>query len=113
MASQQRSYKKFLTAEQRYDLWARMLPGQITQAGVAAEAGADRSVIARLRIVARDGAVAALALSKPGRSRQSRGEASENALAGPGASQRGLGAGRIRLRLPDRQSRKYRDAARV
>jgi len=32
MGSQQRSYKKLLTAEQKYDLWVRMLCGQITQA---------------------------------------------------------------------------------
>ena len=79
MGSQQRSYKKFLTAEQKYDLWVRMLAGQITQAEAAVEAGVDRSVIARLRAVARDGAVAALASSKPGRSRQSKAEATEAA----------------------------------
>ena len=71
--------KKLLTAEQKYDLWVRMLTGQITQAEAAAEAGVDRSVISRLRAVARDGAVAALGASRPGRSRQSRAEASEAA----------------------------------
>ncbi|MDE0161785.1 MAG: hypothetical protein OXL98_08600, partial [Acidimicrobiaceae bacterium] len=55
-----------LTAEQKYDLWLRMLTGQISQADAAAEAGVDRSVIARLRAVARDGAIAALQASKPG-----------------------------------------------
>ena len=65
MGSEQRSYKKFLTAEQKYDLWVRMLSGQITQAEAAA--------------VARDGAVAALASSKPGQPRQSRAEATEAA----------------------------------
>ena len=111
MASQQRSYKKFLTAEQRYDLWARMLPGQITQAGVAAEAGADRSVIARLRIVARDGAVAALLVEA----------GSVPSVARRGVRERiswtRLAAGTWRraytIASPDRQSRKYRDAARV
>ena len=77
MGSQQRSYKKFLTAEQKYDLWVRMLSGQITQAEAAAVAGVDRSVIARLRAVARDGAVAALASSRPGQPHQSLAEASE------------------------------------
>ena len=79
MGSQQRSYKKFLTAEQKYGLWVRILTGQITQAEAVAVAGVDRSVIARLRAVARDGAVAALASSKPGRSGQSRAEATETA----------------------------------
>jgi hypothetical protein len=50
-----------LTAEQKYDLWVRMLTGQVTQAQAAADAGVDRTVIARLRRVARDGAIAALA----------------------------------------------------
>ena len=71
--------RKMLTAEQKYDLWVRMLTGQITQAEAAAEAGVDRSVISRLRAVARDGAVAALGASRPGRPRQSRAEASEAA----------------------------------
>jgi hypothetical protein len=39
----------------------------------------DRSVITRLRAVARDGAIAALQASRPGRPRQSRQEASEAA----------------------------------
>lgn len=68
--------KELLTAEQKYDLWVRMLSGQITQSEAAAEAGVDRSVISRLRAVARDSAVAALGASRPGRPRQSRAEAS-------------------------------------
>lgn len=56
-----------------------MLSGQVTQAQDAAEAGVDRSVISRLRAVARDGAIAALQASNPGRQGQSRQEASEAA----------------------------------
>ncbi len=52
-----------------------MLSGQVTQAQAAAEADVDRSVISRLRAVTRDGAIAALGSSRPGRSRQSRAEA--------------------------------------
>ena len=72
MSSPDRKPKKLLTAEQKYDLWVRKLAGQVTQAQAAAEAGVDRSVISRLRAVARDGAIAALGSSKPGRPRQSR-----------------------------------------
>ncbi len=79
MGSQDQKPKKLLTAEQKYDLWVRMLSGQITQAQAAGEAGVDRSVISRLRAVARDGAVAALGSSRPGRPRQSRAEATEAA----------------------------------
>ncbi len=38
-----RRAKRFLTTEQKYDLWQRMLTGQITAMQAAAEAGVDRS----------------------------------------------------------------------
>src|SRR3954452_23620128 len=72
-----RKQKRFLTTEQKYELWVRMLTGQISQADAAAEAGVDRTVIARLRAVARDGAIAALQASRPGKPHQSRVEAGE------------------------------------
>jgi transposase len=62
-----RKAKRFLTAEQKYDSFVRMLTGQISQADAAVEVGVDRSVITRIRTVARDGAIAALQASKPGR----------------------------------------------
>lgn len=65
-----------LTGEQKYDLWVRMLTGQVTQADAAAEAGVDRTTVAHLRKVARDGAIAALSV-KPGRPKTTPGEASE------------------------------------
>ncbi len=80
MSSPGRKPKKLLTAERKYDLWVRMLTGQAAQAQAAAEAGVDRSVISRLRAVARDGAIAALGASRPGRSRRSRAEATEAAV---------------------------------
>lgn len=72
-----RKPKKILTADQKYDLFIRMLSGQISQADAAAEAGVDRTTITRIRTVARDGAIAALQASKPGRSRTSRVEQSK------------------------------------
>ena len=48
MTSTPRKPKRMLTAEQKYDLWLRMLTGQISQADAAAEAGVDRSVITGL-----------------------------------------------------------------
>src|SRR6202011_2963337 len=68
--------KRFLTAEQKYDLWVRILTGQVTQADAAAEAGVDRTTIATLRKVARDGAIAALQASRPGQRKVSSQEAS-------------------------------------
>jgi hypothetical protein len=72
--SMPRRPKRFLTAEQKYDLWVRMLSGQITQGAAAAEAGVDRTVITRIRAVARDGAIAALQASKPGKPTMSRAD---------------------------------------
>jgi len=69
--------KRFLTAEQKYDLWVRILTGQVTQSDAAAEAGVDRTSIARLRKVARDGAIAALQASRPGQQKASSQELSE------------------------------------
>ncbi len=43
----------------------------------AAEAGVDRSTIMTLRKTAKDGAIAALQASRPGRPKQSRAESSE------------------------------------
>ena len=72
-----RKPKRFLTAEQKYDLWVRMLTGQVTQSAAAAESGVDRTSIARLRKVARDGAIAALQASRPGQAKVSAAEATE------------------------------------
>jgi hypothetical protein len=66
-----------LSPEQKYDLWVRMLTGQINQTDAAAEVGVDRTTIATLRKVAKDGAIAALTASSPGRRKQSPQEASE------------------------------------
>ncbi|MBV8292602.1 MAG: hypothetical protein JOY55_12460, partial [Mycobacterium sp.] len=74
-----RRAKRFLTAEQKYDLWVRILTGQITQSDAAAEAGVDRTTIATLRKVARDGAITALQASRPGQRKVSAEEASEAA----------------------------------
>jgi transposase len=77
MASSGRRAKRFLSAEQKYDLWVRMLTGQLTTVQAAAEAGVDRTTIATLKRVARDGAIAALEASKPGRRQHTAAESAE------------------------------------
>ena len=69
--------KRFLTAEQKYDVFVRILTGQITQGAAATELGVDRTVVTRIRSVARDGAIAALQASRPGKSTVSRVEQTE------------------------------------
>jgi len=71
-----RRAKRLLTAEQKYDLWQWMLTGQLTAAAAAAEAGVDRSTVMTMRKTARDGAIAVLQASRPGRPKTSRAEAS-------------------------------------
>ena len=73
-----RKTKKLLSGEQKYDLWLRMLTGQITTAQAAAESGVDRSTIMTVRKVARDAAVAALS-ARPGQRKTDRAEQAETA----------------------------------
>jgi len=77
MSSTERRGKRFLSAEQKYDLWVRMLTGQITTVEAATEAGVDRSTIMTLKRVARDGAIVALEASRPGRRQAAPGENAE------------------------------------
>jgi transposase len=64
-----RRAKRFLTAEQKYELWVKTLTGELTTIQAAAQAGVDRSTIMTLRRTAKDGAIAALQASVPGRRR--------------------------------------------
>lgn len=61
-----RRAKRFLTPLQKYEIWLQLLRGETTIAEAADRYGVDRSTIMRLRTVAKDGAIQALAESKPG-----------------------------------------------
>jgi transposase len=61
-----RRAKRFLTPLQKYEIWLQLLRGETTIAEAADRYGVDRSTIMRLRTVAKDGALQALAESKPG-----------------------------------------------
>ena len=69
--------KTRLTGEQKYDLWQRLLTGQITTAEAVVEARVDRSTILTIKKTARDGAIMALS-AKPGRPKTDPKERSEN-----------------------------------
>ncbi len=73
-----RRSKRFLSAEQKYEIWLKLLTGELTTVQAAAEVGVDRSTIMTLRKVAKDGAIAALQASRPGR-RTDAAETSESA----------------------------------
>jgi len=86
--------KRFLSAEQKYEIWLRVLTGELTSQEAALQAGVDRSTIMALRKTAKDGAMAALQASRPGRPRRG-GEASE--LAGLAAENARLQATIVEL----------------
>jgi hypothetical protein len=68
--------KRFLTAEQKYEIWLKTLTGEWSTVEAAARSGIDRTTVMTLRKVAKDGAIAALQASLPGR-RRNPGEESE------------------------------------
>jgi transposase len=61
-----RRAKRFLTAAQKYEIWLQLVRHEVTLAEAAAAQQVDRSTIMRIKTVAKDGAMAALAASKPG-----------------------------------------------
>jgi len=61
-----RRTKRFLSPSQKYEIWLQLLRQEVTIAEVATQQHVDRSTIMRIRTVAKEGALAALAASKPG-----------------------------------------------
>jgi len=61
-----RRSKRFLSPTQKYEIWLQLVRQEVTIAEAAAQQHVDRSTIMRIRTVAKEGALAALAASKPG-----------------------------------------------
>ena len=61
-----RGRKRFLSPSQKYEIWLQLVRQELTIAEAAAAQHVDRSTIMRIRMVAKEGALAALAASKPG-----------------------------------------------
>ncbi len=61
-----RRLKRFLTPSAKYEIWLQLVRQELTMAEAAEANQVDRSTIVRIRQVAKDGALAALAASKPG-----------------------------------------------
>lgn len=61
-----RRSKRFLSVEAKYEIWLQLVRQEVTIAEAATEHRVDRTTIVRIRTVAKDGALAALAASKPG-----------------------------------------------
>ena len=58
--------KRFLAPQEKYEIWMQLVRGETTVGAAADGARVDRSTSAKLRVVARDGALDALARSRPG-----------------------------------------------
>jgi hypothetical protein len=61
-----RRSKRFLSPSQKYEIWIGLLRGEFSTIEAAERAGVDRSTIMKLRTVAKQGALDALAASRPG-----------------------------------------------
>lgn len=58
--------KRFLSPSQKYEIWLQLVRQEVPIAEAAAAQHVDRSTIMRIRTVAKEGALAALAAAKPG-----------------------------------------------
>ncbi len=67
-----RRAKRFLTPSQKYEIWLQLLRQEVTMAQAADSHQVDRTTIVRIREVAKQGALAALAESRPGTRAQAR-----------------------------------------
>ncbi len=61
-----RRSKRLLSPSQKYEIWLRLVRQEATVAEVAATEQVDRSTIMRIKTVAKKGALASLAASRPG-----------------------------------------------
>ncbi len=61
-----RRRKRFLTPVEKYEIWIGLVRGESTIIEAADRAGVDRSTVMKLRVVAKQGALEALAASRPG-----------------------------------------------
>ena len=58
--------KRPLSAEEKLQIWLQLLTGELTQRQAAERWGVDPTTIMRIRRVGREGALTALASSRPG-----------------------------------------------
>jgi transposase-like protein len=73
----QRAAQRPLNAEEKYQIWQQLLTGELTRRQAAEQWNVDPTTIMRIRRVGREGALTALAQSKPGRRDGSGGQDAE------------------------------------
>ena len=55
-----------LSAQEKYQIWVQLLIGEVSQRDAAERWGVDPTTIMRIRRIGREGALSALAQSRPG-----------------------------------------------
>ena len=75
-ATPRRRPKRVLSAQEKYQIYQQLLSGEVSQREAAERWGVDPTTVMRIRRVGREGALSALAQSRPGR-RDGRGEDAE------------------------------------
>ena len=76
-----RRKKGFLSPSEKYEIWLQVIRQEVTMAEAATAWQVDRSTVMRIRTVAKEGALAALAASKPGTAAKQRDYELEQARA--------------------------------
>jgi len=69
-ASTPRHRNRLLTPQEKYEIWLQLLRSETTMAEAASRAGVDPATVVKLRQVAKQGALDALAASRPGARRK-------------------------------------------
>lgn len=94
-----RRKKRFLSPSEKYEIWLQVIRQEVTMAEAATAWEVDRSTVMRIRTVAKEGALAALAASKPGTAGKQRDYELEQARAEIGRLSEALKEMAVRLTL--------------
>ena len=100
-----RKRKRFLAPQEKFEIWMQLVRGEATVAEAAERAQVDRSTIAKLKTVARQGALDALAQSRPGRREAQRDFELEASQAEVERLRRALAEMAVRLTLAEGKER--------
>ena len=96
-----RRKKRFLTPLEKYEIWLQLVRQEVTMNEAAVQWQVDRSTIMRIRTVAKEGALAALAASRPGVNSRERDYELEQAQAEAARLSEALKDMAVRLTLVD------------
>lgn len=101
MSTPPRKRKRFLAPQEKYEIWMQLVKGETTISEAAERSGVDRSTIAKLRDVARQGALDALARSRPGKRERQRDFELEEARAEAERLRKALAEMAVKLTLAE------------